>query len=302
MIKFVHPTLAEYRRRPAHPNRREGGKRLRHGEVRAPDDGRPLVTIVTSVRNSDEFLARSIDSVLAQTYPHVEYVVADGGSTDDTVKIVERYGDDIDYWVSEPDQSMFDGMNRGIAKATGRLVRIHGADDLIPLDATERAVEAFMALSDRASTVIRGDMELIDMEGVSIQIVREDHRQLGSMPIIVHPTWYVPMEIYERWGLYDPNTVVSSDYEMYFYLLQQGVRFEHLSTVLSQFRTGGTSSTFAGLIDGFLINRRYQGLPKAVGLVAAAGGIRAGRLLVESALGKQGTVALRRRVKELLAR
>lgn len=300
MIQFVHPSIEEYRSRAPRPERREGGSRCT-GTRRKSEPDLPLVTVVTSVFNSGPYFERAIDSVLEQTYPNVEYVFADGGSKDDTVEVIQRYGDRIDYWVSERDQSMFDGMNRGIAAASGELIKIHGADDVMPPDSVELAVAAYKRVQAEAdSVVIRGDMEIVDLEERPIVVAGLD-QSLAYSPPILHPTWYVPVATYERWGLYDPNTVVSSDYEMYFYLAQNGVRFEHVDAPLSRFRTGGTSSTYAGLTDGFMINRHYQGLV-AASYVAAMAALRvSGRRVLARTIGQRRTNDLRRTVKQLLA-
>lgn len=79
----------------------------------------PLVTVITSVYNDAEHLERTIKSVLDQTYKNIEYIVIDGGSTDGTVDVIKKYAGRLAYWVSERDRGMFDGMNKGIDKATG---------------------------------------------------------------------------------------------------------------------------------------------------------------------------------------
>lgn len=272
MIRFEHPTLSEQRMRPAHPARRSGG-RIAHGAARRPDsEALPLVTIVVAVRNGERFLEESLRSAIEQTYPNVEIVVADGASTDGTLAILEAQGERIDHWVSEPDGGAFDGMNRGIALAAGRYVKIHGHDDVLPRDSAATAVEAFARLGERASTaVVRSDMEIIDGRGAVLQRAGLSPSRTWSPPIL-HPTWYVPMRLYERFGLYDPTSAASSDYEKYFQLERAGVSFVHVDRPLASFRRGGLSTAkFSGLRDSFDINRRYLGLPVAsYGLAVSA--------------------------------
>lgn len=297
MIKFVHPSLESYRRRAPRPERREGGKRLNGQPPRRGTPEQPLVTVVTAVWNSRFHFARCIESVLDQTYPNVEYVIIDGASTDGTVEVIEAYQEGVDYWVTERDQSMFDGMNRGIAASSGELVKIHGADDVMGPDSVGLAVERYLERRDDAdSIVIRGDMELVDDDEHVLELVTASTRVKHS-PSVLHPTWYVPMALYERHGLYDPNTVVASDYEMYFYLLEAGVEFIHIHEPLTRFRSGGTSTaTLAGLADGFLINRRYQGLRIATQLAAVAGARRSTRMVLEKLIGSDRVNDLRRRM------
>lgn len=256
------------------------------------------MTVVTAVRNSDTFLAEAIDSVLEQSYPNVEYVIVDGASTDGTLDIIQSYGDRIDYWVSERDRSMFDGMNRGLAFASGELLKIHGADDRMPRDSAALAVERWLRAGRPRDAVVRSDMDLVSLEGELLQRATLADAP-PYLPPVLHPTWYVPTALYDHVGLYDPRMVVSSDYEMYFYLLERGVEFLHADGPLAQFRSGGTSSTFAGFGDTFAINREYQGL-RAAAYVAGLQVVRGStRFALEQALGSRRTAALRRVVKNI---
>ncbi len=91
----------------------------------------PLITVVTVVFNGVKTLEETIKSVINQTYPNVEYIIIDGGSTDGTLDIIKKYEDIIDYWVSEPDKGIYDAMNKGIFLALGEFVYFLGCDDLI---------------------------------------------------------------------------------------------------------------------------------------------------------------------------
>ena len=123
---------------PPNPERkREGGLRTKgyfkrsYDEASALSDNSPLplVTIITVVFNGEKYLQQTIQSVINQTYDNVEYVVIDGGSTDGTVDIIRKYEDKIDYWVSEPDQGIYDAMNKGIQLAGGEIVGLINSDD-----------------------------------------------------------------------------------------------------------------------------------------------------------------------------
>jgi putative colanic acid biosynthesis glycosyltransferase len=89
----------------------------------------PLVSIITVVFNGEATITATIDSVLAQKYPNIEYILCDGASTDSTVKILDSYSDRLDYWVSEKDQGIYDAMNKGVSLATGQWVLFLGSDD-----------------------------------------------------------------------------------------------------------------------------------------------------------------------------
>ena len=91
----------------------------------------PLVTIITVVFNGEKHLEQTIQSVINQTYDNVEYIVIDGGSTDGTVDIIRKYEEKIDYWVSEPDNGIYDAMNKALTIAKGDWILFLGSDDIL---------------------------------------------------------------------------------------------------------------------------------------------------------------------------
>lgn len=88
-----------------------------------------LISIVTVSYNAVSTIEQTILSVINQTYPHIEYIIIDGGSTDGTVDVIKKYADKITYWVSEPDKGIYDAMNKGIAVATGEWINFMNAGD-----------------------------------------------------------------------------------------------------------------------------------------------------------------------------
>lgn len=92
---------------------------------------KPLISVVTVVYNASKTFEKTIKSVINQTYNNVEYIVIDGGSTDGTLDIIEKYEDKIDYWISEEDKGIYDAMNKGIKIANGDWIYFLGADDIL---------------------------------------------------------------------------------------------------------------------------------------------------------------------------
>lgn len=117
----------------------------------------PRVTIVTPSFNQGQFLEETIRSVLLQGYPNLEYIVIDGGSTDDSVDIIRKYESWLSFWVSEPDQGQADAINKGFAKSTGEFLGWINSDDYLYPGVIKRVVEAFQA--DSRVEMIYGDVD-----------------------------------------------------------------------------------------------------------------------------------------------
>jgi len=106
----------------------EGGLRTK-GYFKKSFEDKPLISIITVVFNGEKYLEETIQSVINQTYDNVEYIIIDGGSTDGTLDIIKKYEDQIDYWVSEKDNGIYDAMNKGIDLAAGKWINFMNAGD-----------------------------------------------------------------------------------------------------------------------------------------------------------------------------
>ena len=120
----------------------EGGLRLQ-GLYKKNSLDKPLITVVTVVYNGAALLEDTIKSVLEQTYDNVEYIIVDGGSKDNTLDIIKKYDHAIDYWVSEPDQGMYDGLSKGFQTVSGTIMAYLNAGDLYVKTALEAVVSVF---------------------------------------------------------------------------------------------------------------------------------------------------------------
>ncbi len=128
----------------------------------------PRISIITPSFNQAQFLERTIRSVLDQGYPNLEYMVIDGGSTDGSVEIIQKYSDKLAYWVSEPDQGQTHAINKGLQRATGEWVGWQNSDDIYYPDAFMQVAQA--AIRYPKAELIIGDMNLIDE---SDKVIRE---------------------------------------------------------------------------------------------------------------------------------
>ena len=127
------------------------------------DLGLPLVSIITPSFNQAPFIAATIDSVLGQDYPNIEYIVVDGGSTDGSAEIIESYADKLAWWVSEKDKGQTDAINKGFARANGQILAWLNSDDTYEPGAISAAVE-FLTANPNVGLVY-GDCNFIDENG-----------------------------------------------------------------------------------------------------------------------------------------
>ncbi|MCB0383237.1 MAG: glycosyltransferase, partial [Psychroserpens sp.] len=104
----------------------------------------PLISIITVVFNGEKYLQQTIDSVTNQTYKNIEYIIIDGGSTDETLNIIKANESHIDFWISERDNGLYDAMNKGISKAKGELIGMINSDDWYELNAVETVVNTYL--------------------------------------------------------------------------------------------------------------------------------------------------------------
>ena len=206
----------------------------------------PRVSIVTVSLNSAETIAETIESVLSQSYPHIEYIVIDGASTDKTMDIVHRYADQIDKRVSEPDKGIYDAMNKGIRLASGDIVGILNADDTYD---TEKVIEKVVEkMKQSGADCLWGNLVYVDRKDTR-RIVRNwvssEYKkgcfQKGWHP--PHPTFFVKKSLYDRYGLYDLSLPVAADYELMLRFLEKyKVKSCYIPENLIKMKTGGASS------------------------------------------------------------
>jgi glycosyltransferase involved in cell wall biosynthesis len=185
----------------------------------------PKLSVITPSFNQGAFLERTILSVLDQGYPDLEYVIVDGGSTDDSVEIIRRYEDRLAWWVSEPDNGQTEAINKGIERTSGEIVAYINSDDYYLPGAFEKAVAAFES-SDAGW--VAGAAKDID-EQPPHDVVRLLHpvmpqRHEGRLPgrhwWILNPPWCVPQpsafwrrELFDRYGLFRTDMHYAFDAE-----------------------------------------------------------------------------------------
>lgn len=201
----------------------------------------PKVSLITVVLNGEAHLEQTIRSVAAQKYPNIEYIIIDGGSTDRTLDIIEKYKSHIDYWLSEPDKGIYDAMNKGIKAASGEVIGILNSDDWYENDIIEWVVEIFEV---SGADAVHGAMEIIQED--SKPMIKPAPQNLNGFAkgmLLNHPTIFAKKTLYDKYGLFDIDYKIASDWEMMLRWWLDDVKFYADDRVFSHFRMGGTSST-----------------------------------------------------------
>ena len=204
------------------------------------------ISVITAVHNNCETISAALDSVLGQSGVDIELVVIDGGSTDGTLEVLRSYADRLHVLVSEPDQGIYDALNKGIRRASGEVVGFLHSDDLFAdSDVLSRIAAAF---ADPGVGAVYGDLLYVRKDNPD-QVVRYwrsgefSGRRLGWGWMPPHPTLYVRRRVYERHGLFDTSFRIAADYDFILRALSQnrvGVRY--IPKVLVKMRVGGASN------------------------------------------------------------
>jgi glycosyltransferase involved in cell wall biosynthesis len=209
----------------------------------------PFISVITVVFNGDKYLERTINSVTNQRYKNFEYIIIDGGSTDDTLNIIKKYEKNIKILVSEPDEGIYDAMNKGIALASGDIIGIINADDYYEPCAFGEVASRF-----KRDVIIYGDMVTHFDSGctfthkIPLPISKENLQQSA-----VHPTVFVAADLYKKYGVFNTKYRIASDYDLLIRMFRANAIFIKIDGVLTNFQEGGVSANGAGAKEGLLI-------------------------------------------------
>ena len=191
----------------------EGGLRTQ-GIYRVSTDEFPLVSIITVVFNGAAKLERAMQSVFNQTYPNIEYIIVDGGSTDGSLDIIEKNADKIDYYVSQKDHGIYDAMNKGVALSSGKFIGVVNADDMMFKDGIYDATQELLATN--SDFIVTPDY-LADTNGNFVGIQEITHIDegclLGKHPCS-HGAMIIGKKAYDKAGYYDTKYKIASDYKL----------------------------------------------------------------------------------------
>lgn len=216
------------------------------------------ISIITVVFNNRNTVKSAIESVLAQLYPNIEYIIIDGASTDGTLDVIKEYGSAIHQVVSEQDAGIYDAMNKGIKLCTGDVIGILNSDDVYENNQVVSTVmEAFS--SDYDLALVYGDLVYVKSDDLN-QVVRKwtsesyysDFFEDGHVP--PHPSLFIKKTVYQEVGLFDLNMRLAADYEFMLRLFKlHQFKSKYINRLFVRMRLGGaTNVSMKNIINGNL--------------------------------------------------
>ena len=227
----------------------------------APVAGSPRISVIVPSYNSGPFLREALTSALDQDQPPFELLVQDGGSTDDTLDILRSFGERV-AWVSQPDGGQADAINKALARASGDVVLLLNADDVILPGSLAAAAAAFQQDHDLAFAY--GDFDMIDSSGAIIRAYRSSpyswERVYAHGCYIFIGSLFVRRQVLADLGGYDASLRACMDFDLLLRLDAAG-RSTHLGRTIGRLRMHGASKSSrivsVFLREGFRVRRRY---------------------------------------------
>ncbi|UCC97005.1 MAG: glycosyltransferase [Phycisphaerales bacterium] len=213
-----------------------------------------VVSIITVCFNSVETIEETIMSVLSQDYKDIEHLIVDGGSTDGTLDIIERYRNNIAKIVSEPDRGIYDAMNKGIRLSTGDVIAVLNSDDVYASQTTVGRMVEFLQANN--FDAVYGDLVYVDRHKRD-RITR--YWQTGPYRknafrygwALPHPTFFCRKEIFETFGSFNDDLQIAADFELTLRFVEKHqIRVGYLPEVVASMRSGGKANVLRGIIRG----------------------------------------------------
>jgi glycosyltransferase involved in cell wall biosynthesis len=211
------------------------------------------ISIITVVYNNEKTIKEAIESVFSQTYSEIEYVIIDGNSIDNTVKVINQYNDQLSYFISEKDNGIYDAMNKGIKASTGDVIGILNSDDLYQ-DSTVIQTVMNHFNQDLNLDIVFGDLVYVKNDNVD-KVIRywksrpyfRKYFEMGNVP--PHPSLFVKKNVYTEAGLFSLDYKLAADYEFMLRIFKKhNFKSKYINKVIVKMRLGGaTNQSFSNI-------------------------------------------------------
>ncbi|MDC0470437.1 glycosyltransferase [Candidatus Pseudothioglobus singularis] len=205
-----------------------------------------VVSIITVVYNNVEHIRNSIESVVSQNYPYIEYIVVDGGSADGTIDIIKEYKDNISVFISEEDNGIYDALNKGIFHASGDVISILHSDDIF-CDAYVVS-DTIKKMDKQKAEFCFSDMVIVDnSSGEVLRYYMANYFKrwmfrIGWMP--PHPTCFINKSLFDEFGMYSTEYKIAGDFDFFVRIFYgKSIRWAYLNRITVRMSHGGISNS-----------------------------------------------------------
>lgn len=214
----------------------------------------PKVTVVTITYNAEQYLEQTIKSLIEQDYPNIEYIIIDGASSDKTVEIIKKYEEHIAYWASEPDNGIYDAMNKGIDVATGEWINFMNAGDSF---CENNTISKVIKEVDEDTDIISGDIYYLEGDKKTYRVAAKLENKLNQM-FCCHQAMFAKTHLMKKYK-FDTIFKTSADYDFALKCAMNGYKFQFTDFAIANFLYEGASETNRVLtrIEEFFIQSRY---------------------------------------------
>lgn len=210
----------------------------------------PLFSVITIAYNSIQTIERTIQSVLNQTFSDFEYVIVDGGSTDETIDVIKKYEPLFDgrlKWKSEPDKGIYDAMNKGIQRSRGSIIGIVNSDDWLEPEALSIVYNTYQNNNLRLDCIYTGAIRFHSNNGWKKELMPDIQKFKSQannyiMAGIRHPATFVPKAVYEKIGIFDSTMKILADTDLMVWAYYSNIDFIPINKVVSNMADGGASN------------------------------------------------------------
>jgi Glycosyltransferases involved in cell wall biogenesis len=224
----------------------------------------PTFSIITVTYNAEQWLERTVLSVLCQSYFGVEYIIIDGGSKDGTIDIIKQYETGVASWISEPDSGLYDAMNKGLRKATGDYILFLNAGDTFHTNDTLQQIVGKISKRKALPDIIYGETEIVSAEGLSLgqrrlkTPSRLTWKSFRMGMLVCHQSFFANRNIAVE---YDLQYRFSADFDWCIKCLKQAKSIHNSRLIISNFLDEGmtTQNHKASLKERYNIMNRYYG-------------------------------------------
>ena len=243
-------------------SKQEGGLRIKMLFNRKYREGNLLISVITVVKNGGKYLEQTIQSVTNQSYDNIEYIIIDGESTDGTLDLLKKYEHKISYWVSEPDNGIYDAMNKGVKLSSGEYIYFLNSGDTFYNNMVFS--DLIKLMDSKLFTFVYGNINLSAQDG-NFSIIKGKKIKLKELiyGMVCHQALLVKKEVFTNIGFFNTKLKVAADYEWTIKLFKSHESHSnYFNITIANMPMGGISDILAvkGINERRIIVKKYFGI------------------------------------------